>query len=99
MHTIFPVVVLVAIGAAAGAVFHLRWPRFWLASLGAGLAASIIWVAGTFLLFWLAAPSELGPPLPEQLAKIFLTAFVTAIVVGWIVRRRKGKSDESPAPH
>ena len=91
MNTVFPIMIIVTLGAAAGAVFHHRSSHFWLASLRAGLAAGIVWVAGVYLLLWLTAPNELVPPLPTLLLETYMTAFLPAILVGWAMRLQRGR--------
>jgi hypothetical protein len=91
MQIVPPIVILIGLGVGAGVIFHLRWSRFWLASLAAAISAGIVWVAGGSLLFWLVAPNELGPPLPGQVAEILLTTLAAAVVAGWVMRGQRAK--------
>jgi len=45
-----------------------------------------LWIAATYLLFALLAPSELGPPLLEPVLLTLMTALAGAMVAGGLVR-------------
>jgi hypothetical protein len=78
--------IILALGAAAGVFCHLRWHRFWAASVVATFAATLLWGGGCYLLFALTAPSELGPPLLVPVLLTVATAAAGALVAGAILR-------------
>jgi hypothetical protein len=85
MNTFLPLAIIVGLGALAGLVCHRRSARFWAASLVAAGIAAILWGLGVYLLLWLTAPNELGPPLLGPVLFTFLTALVPAALVGWLM--------------
>ncbi len=80
-----PLIVLV-LGLAIGALFHINCRRFWLASAVATVGATVIWGGGCYLLFVLTAPSELGRPELIPVLLTAVTALVGVLVAGAAVR-------------
>ena len=80
-------VIVFALGASAGALFHNAWSRrFWIANVVATIAATALWIGGCYLLFVLTAPDELGPPLLVPVVLTLATALIGAVLAGIAVR-------------
>jgi len=80
-------VIVFALGVGTGALFHNAWSRrFWIASIVATIAATALWIGGCYLLFVLAAPNELGPPLLVPVLLTLATALIGAVLAGVAVR-------------
>jgi hypothetical protein len=86
MSTVLPLTIIVALGALAGLFCHRKSSRFWAASSVAAAIATGLWVLGVYLVLWLSAPNELGPPLLGPILLTFVMALVPAALVGWLVR-------------
>jgi hypothetical protein len=85
-----PVIVTV-LGLVAGAVCHIVFRRFWIASLVATLATSALWVGGVTVLLAIAAPNELrGPIAWIQILLTVINALVAAVIAGIAVRAMRG---------
>jgi len=80
-----PLIILV-LGMVAGGVIHLFLRRFWVAVGIATVASAAVWVGGCYLLFFLMAPSELGPPALVSILLTLVTAFAGALIAGGVVR-------------
>ena len=80
-----PLIVLI-LGLATGVYFHLRWRRFWVASVVAAAVGSVLWVGGCYVLFAFTDPDDLGPPLLVPVLLTMATALTGAIVAGCCVR-------------
>jgi hypothetical protein len=74
--------IVTLLGLGIGVCCHLRFRRFWVASLVATLAAAAIWIAGVYLFLALLAPSELGPLLLEPILLTAGNALIAAMLAG-----------------
>ena len=89
MNTVLPIMIILLLGGLSALVLHrLKWP-FLLRSAAAALLATALWGCGVYLLLWLTAPSELGPPLPGALFMTFLVALAPTLLVGWLIQSRR----------
>jgi hypothetical protein len=88
MNTVVPILILTGLAGLAGFVCHRSVPRFWLATLLATFVAGVVWASGVYVLLWLTAPNELGPPLLRPILLILGTSFLPAAVVGAVMRRQ-----------
>ncbi len=90
MHTVLPIMIIIALGALAAVVLRRLRTPFLVRSAAAALLATAVWVCGTGLLMWITAPNELlGPPLPAPVFKAFLTTLAPALLVGWLIRSKQ----------
>jgi hypothetical protein len=85
MNNVVGPLIVLALGLILGIVFHNLW-RFWIGSAFAVLAATILWVGGSYVLFVLTAPGELGSPALRPILLTIATAFAGALVAGGVVR-------------
>ena len=90
MKTIFPIMMILGLGAGAGLMVHCTGRRLWIMSLLAASIATVAWGGCIYLLFWLTAPSEMGPSLLLPILLTFLTALVPALLVGYAKRPKDG---------
>ena len=89
MNTVLPISIILGLGGLAGLILHRRGRSPWITSVIAAVIATLAWVGGVYLLFWVTvAPNEIGPPLLEPVLLTFGTAFVPALLVGYAMRLR-----------
>jgi hypothetical protein len=98
MSTVVPIMIILGLGAGSAWVLRRRVRPGWLQALaGAGLA-TLIWLAGCYLLFVTTAPSELGPPELAPFVYVFLTALVPSALVAWLQSGASGGTGEETGP-
>lgn len=89
MNAIIPLMIVLVLGGISGYLLHRRTPHWWRASLIAAAIATVVWLLGIYLFLWIAAPSELGPPLLGIVAQTYVLALVPAYFSGFL------KSDDT----
>ena len=88
MNTVLPTMIIIVLGSFLGLAQHrLRWLLLF-RSGAAALLATLVWVCGTYLLMWINAPDELGPPLAEPILVTFFVALVPALIVDRLIRQK-----------
>ena len=86
-----PILIIIALGALCGAISHRLASRLWTAVPIATGVATLLWVAGVYLLLFLTAPNELCPPLPLPFLLTFATAFVPALTAALLRQRHASR--------
>ncbi len=103
MNAVLPITIILVLGCCSSLLTHRRVPSPWLSALvGAGIA-TLVWGGGVYVLLWVTASEELGPPLPAPLLLTFLTALASSIAAMGIVaakeRRANSSTDRTEAGH
>ena len=89
MNTVLPIVIILILGCCSSLLIQRRLSSKWKSALvGAGIA-TLVWGGGVYLLLWLTAPNELGPPLFAPVLFTFLTALASSAVVMSIVAAKE----------
>jgi hypothetical protein len=87
MNTVVPVMIVVVLGGLAGAALHRVRTHLLVVTVLATVLAAVVWVAGVYLLLWLTAPNELGPPMVRPILMTLAAAFPGALLGVWGMRR------------
>lgn len=97
MHTVVPVAIVVSLGAGSGWLLRRWLSNLWLASMAAGVLATVLWGLGMEVLFWLTCPdTDMGATHHEGILIVFLVASIASFVTLSLTRlKNKGTTDAS----
>ena len=93
MSTVLPILIIVALGGCAGLLVQKWTSNRWISAFGGAGIATALWTGGVYLLLWVSAPNELGPPLFEPILSTFLTALASATVAVWVFPKKVCDTD------
>ncbi len=89
MNTVFPILIILILGGCSSLLIQ-RWiSNMWLGIVAAAGIATLLWVGAVYVLLWLTAPGELGPPLFAPVLYAFLTALTSAAPVMWMIAKKE----------
>ncbi len=81
MNTIIPVAIVLSLGAGSGLILRRWLSNRLIASIVAGVTATILWGVGMEVLFQLTIPDkDMGETHYEAILIVFLVAFIASLV-------------------
>jgi len=93
MNTIVPVTIVLSLGAGSGLILRHWLSNRWIASIVAGLAATILWGIGMEVLFQLTIPGkDMGKTHYEGILIVFLVAFIASLVALTLISIKSKKN-------
>jgi len=88
MNTVVPVAIVVSLGAGSGWLLRRWLSNLWIASMAAGVLATILWGLGMELLFWLTCPeADMGKTHYEGILIVFLVASTASFATLGLAQR------------
>ena len=88
MSTVLPILIIVALGGCSGLLVQKWTSNKWSSAFGGAGIATALWAGGVYMMLWITAPNELGPPLFEPVLLTFLTALASATVAVWVFHKK-----------
>ena len=92
MPVVLPILAVVALGCCCGLALRRLSVNRLMSAFGGAIIATVLWVGGLYVLFWLTAPNELGAPLFGPIVAAFITALVSAGAAVCVSGQRGDKS-------
>jgi hypothetical protein len=89
MSAILPILLIFILGSCASLIVHRCVLNRCICVLAGAGIATVLWIGGVYILLWLVAPNELGPPLLTPVLLTFLTASAAAAVAMCLATRKQ----------